>query len=103
MLSVDVCSLSLLSLLPPSLNVCPDIFVVAQSLRPSLYVRYFTCETSPSLQSNQILSVLFVFMLVLHTPPVSGIPLIQSLRPSSIGTSGQKKQSIITPRLFAAD
>lgn len=96
-------SLSLLNLLSPSLNVCPDIFVVAQSLHPSLYVRYFTCENSPSLQSNQILSVLLIFMLVLHTPPVSVIPLIQSPCPSSINTSDQKKQSIITPRLFAAD
>lgn len=68
-------SLSLLNLLSPSLNVCPDIFVVAQFLHPSLYVRYFTCENSRSLQSNQILSVLLIFMLVLHTPPVT-VPLV---------------------------
>lgn len=81
-----MCALSLLNLLSPSLNVCPGIFVAAPSLHPPLCVPHFTCENSPSLRSNRILSVLFIFVLVLHTPPLSVIPLIQSPRPSTIGT-----------------
>ena len=98
-----MCALSLLNLLSPSLNVCPGIFVAAPFLHPPLCVPHFTCENSPSLRSNRILSVLFIFVLVLHTPPLSVIPLIQSPRPSTIGTGNQQQRSNLTPCLFAAD
>lgn len=44
-------------------SVCPGTFAV-----PPSFTLCFTCENSPP-QSNQILSLLSVFMLVLHSPP----------------------------------
>lgn len=92
-------------LLSPSFHVFPVFFfVVNQSLRSTLCSLFYMWKIF-SLLFKQIRLYLFwiFYVILLEIFPFPFLFLKSQTPFSSISTSEQKKQSIITPQLFAAD